>query len=106
MSDAPVPDMPLARKLAFAVIALAQLERAIQGPVPVILPGQKAEALGELLIDAGEEVLAAEPQPIYDPLLLPARERFMNMVRTAAKDLQAMAPQRPRLVRPDGGPSR
>lgn len=108
----PVPEFPLAKRLACAVIALGQWERVADKPCLVVLPRQegqeKLEAvmLGELLLDAGEAILAAEPQAKYDPLLETPRERFLDLVRDAAKELQASATPRPRLVRPNGAPLR
>lgn len=108
MSDAiqaaPAPDLPLVRKLAFAILALGQLEKSIRVEVPVVLPGGRAEKLGDLIIDAAVDLLATEPRPMCDAE--DPRDRFLDMVREAAKTLAAAAPQKSRLVSPTGRPLR
>ena len=112
---APERELPLSKRLACAVIALGQHERQMGGPCLVALPlanrlpGEvplTALMLGEILIDAGEELLSLEPSARLDPTLEPPRERFLNLVREVAKELESCATKKPRLVRPDGSPAR
>lgn len=102
--ECPGPRLPLARRLAYAVIALGAFERQVGKPLHVILPGMRAEMLGELIIEAGEQMIGLEAAAKYDSTLDTPRERFLDSVRAASRELQASAPQKPRLVRPDGGP--
>ncbi len=104
----PRPELPLASQLACAVIALGAHERSFRHTVNVLYPndeggGYTEAMLGELLIDAGEAVIAAEPSARFDPMPEPPRERFIALVRSMSQALQDGAPKRPRLVKPAPG---
>jgi hypothetical protein len=120
--------LPLVKRIACAIIALGAHERQVGGPVLVVLPRPECplapgeedkrrgripglgttttEMLGELLIEAGESLVANEPRATYDPTLEAPRDRFLDAVRDAAKELQASVPHKPRLVTPAGRPLR
>lgn len=106
----PLPDeaaeLPLAKRLACAVLGLSAYERKLGTPMNVMYPDKTQAMMGELLIETGEALLAAEPQASYDPLADPPRERFLDLCRDMAKELAASAPARPRLVKPNGRPLR
>lgn len=98
-------ELPLAKRLACAVIALGAFERKDGGgPFFVLYPNKARAMFGELLIEVGEALLADEPQASYDPLAEAPRDRFLDLARDMAKELQAAAPTKPRLVKPNGRP--
>lgn len=80
--------MTIIEKLAFAVLALAQKEKSRQVKIDVLLPGQRPERLGDILMEVGEELLSHEPHP---SILGQEPREFIEEIRKALTKIDAVS---------------